>query len=264
MNHIAAKIEGLATFGDDIVILVGPDLMPVDFVRAGPELWIGDCTTEGCRGLIETDSPEFAAAICPACEDRLDEQAELEALQAPRAPGVLAMVPPEEGQRSLVSVAPKLEIVAPARPLPQFGHQRCKHCERYLTIDNSSGQMDKLCGTCRAEGKPAPVERHCLTGGCDSDMSGYDKSKLFCNDCNRARGITGQRRATKTSRANRSAKVKLCHTCHCPIENAHHASKYCPEHQVEMRNKHRRENMAKKRAREKTESTQQGDTHAES
>ncbi len=266
MNAVA-KIEGLVTFGDDIVILVGPDSIPVDFVRAGPALWIGDCITPGCRGLIETDSPEFAAAICDACEDKLDS----EALQAPlqaraslerqAAPAKAhSPIPAPENQRSLTPVAPKLVLVDTARPLHQFGHQQCKKCSRFMTVDHASGLIGKVCGTCADEKADAKPRAGCRECGCD--MFGTHPSRLWCDGCMRARVATGQRRAVKAAKS-RPDKQQGCAVCGAAFKPQGQRGKYCPPCGVEQAAMRQREANARHAAKRKAKlTTNQGDTHA--
>lgn len=205
MNHIAKKIEGLALHGDEVIIHVGPDMVPVTFMRCGTSLWIGDCQTPGCRGLIETDSSEYASAICDACEARLDS----EAVEAPPALKVQSHRPAPRPAYSLTVSSgrlplPKLQITRPTftpTPTPQ-----CRICQRFMA-PGLDGQTFRTCGTCRGE-KHVHVERHCATAGCPSDMSSAHPHKVYCNSCSIARAKTGQRRQTKQSIAAKERRLR--------------------------------------------------------
>ena len=194
---------------------------------------------------------------------------DLEAVQAAPAKRVPLEVQAPQGQHSLVSASPAsvLKIVQPLpaicskptsglyAPKAHFGHQTCKRCGRFVVPDNSSGIIPSVCGTCQSEKAESKPDRFC--SDCQSPLDGHE-SKQFCSDCSRARAVTGQRRQTKTSKttkANRAAKVRQCQLCAAPLpSDVARAQKYCPdtcapviaaERQRECIRRHKQKKMAR-------------------
>lgn len=254
--NVVLKIEALAAAPDSVVIAIGPDMVPTEFLKCGDSEWIAPCPS--CpAGVIITDSPDYAAAMCDACEDKLDS----EPVEARPRLEVRFPIPAPRPPSSLVSGTGKLPLPRLTITRPKYTPTPtpvCKKCGRYVTPDNSSGIIPKVCGVCREEGAaPAGPRPGCRD--CDCDMSAYDKSKVFCNDCNRARAVTGQRRLTKASKTRRDNAAKgpkpvqkVCQRCNVDLGPVHHTTKYCPACKAETDRENKRAAMARSRARKIT------------
>ncbi len=259
MSAVAKKVLGMLAHGDEAVIHVGPDQTPVDFMRAGPDLWIGDCTTPGCRGLIETDSPLYAAALCLSCENKLDLEMEAQECPRPARAPKLHLVA-QTGSSLTVSSgkvpAIKLEIVQP--PVIIQTWPACKSCGKNLAPDNSSGHFASRCPDCRESTATKPPH---LCRECGTSLNGSHSSREYCSDCARGRLLSGQRRQTKSSRTMKERRMagsveKSCEGCQTPLGVVHHAVKWCEACARDRQNEQRRAGMARKREAMKVSSNQ--------
>lgn len=230
MNHVVAKIQSLAAAPDSVVIAIGTgaDLKPWEFLACGSGLWIAPCPC-CASGVIETDSPDYAAAKCDSCFDA--EPVEL-SLQAPR---------PVEPPKALTLVErPSSIVISSGRvPLPKFEDTRlfpapkptptCRKCGRYVCPDNSSGVIPAVCGVCREEKSSAPAAEH-RCRQCNESLEGSHSSRVYCDSCVRGRAWIQQKNQSakrlKERRANR-----LCQRCGTtPLgANAHPSTKFCPD-----------------------------------
>lgn len=253
--NVVLKIDQLAAAPDSVMIAIGTgsDLQPWEFLQCGESTWIAPCPC-CASGVIETDSPDYAAAKCDAC---FDAEPMPEAVESPPVLEVRFPIPAPRPPSLVNSVAGKVPVpkyqdkrpVYTPKPTPQ-----CKICQKYLA-PSPDGAIRALCGEC-AEAKASKPKVARLCRDCGTDMSHTYESKQFCNDCSRARAVTGQRRMTKTSKTTkerRAAKEKdrPCEKCGVMIFGAHHVTKYCSTCKVEMQNHNRRQGMARLREREK-------------
>ncbi|WP_373503128.1 hypothetical protein [Aestuariivirga sp.] len=254
--NVVLKIEALAAAPDSVMIPIGPDMVPTEFLKCGAATWIAPCGF--CQtGIIETDSPDYAAAMCEACEDKLDS----EAVQAPPVPKVHFPIPAPRPAYSLTVSSGRL-------PLPKFEDRRpfyvpsktpeCQKCGRFMA-PSMDGQTFRTCGVCRSVDK-REVDHRCRE--CNADMTGSHEHRIYCLDCARGRAVTGQKRMTATSRTTKARRAEkaaaaavdtICIDCLKPIPNAPRHTKRCPGCRDLNDKEIRRAGMARKRAKSETE-----------